>query len=191
MHHYLVDPTRLRALIRVRGYPTLSAFAAAHRLSRATLQSYLRGQTPISTAFYHLAKALRVDPLTLLTLDTKSKTPPEQEILPIATALCRQVPQLAVGLFGSRATNRARTYSDWDLGITRGATALATADFLRCKRLVDDLAEDLPRRVDLINLDAAPTWFLEGIHYPPIFLGGTETSWQYFLGVLHGTQKAA
>ena len=43
--------------------------------------------------------------------------------------------------------------------------------------------------VDLVNLDQAPHWFLAGIDYEPIFLGGDREAFIHFKGVLHGIQK--
>lgn len=192
MLRYCIDTARLRAAIRTQGYPSLAAFAQARGLSRATLQSYVRGQTPLSAAFYALADALRLDPLSLL-VPTKASAadPPHREILPIVQTLCRRHPRVAVALFGSRANATARPYSDWDLGITGGHEGLSAIEYLRAKQCVDDLAEDLPRKVDLIHLDAAPSWFLTETTYQPVFLGGAPESWIYFLGVLHGAQKSA
>ena len=54
---------------------------------------------------------------------------------------------------------------------------------------VEDIVDDLPRSVDVVNLDNAPLWFLEGIDYDPIYLGGKQGAFEFFLGVLNGIKK--
>lgn len=180
-----------RALGRL-GYANVTQFAKQHGINRATLNNYLHGRGPFPDSFYAIADALQVDPLQLLApISSESNIPKLAEIAPIIKACSEVSPLVALGLLGSRATGAAQQYSDWDLGVTGGIQQLSTKEFLHIKQIVIDLSEDLPRVVDVINLDAAPEWFLKGIHYTPNFLAGNESSWAYFMGVLHGVQKAA
>ncbi len=180
-----------RALSRA-GYASTAQFAREHRINRATLNNYLQGRGPLPEAFYAIADALHADPLQLLIPTTSvGDIPKLEEIAPIITAVSAASSQIAVGLLGSRAHGAAKTYSDWDLGVTSGLHPLSDKDFFRLKQMVNDLADDLPRGVDLMNLDAAPDWFLKGIQYTPKLLAGNELSWSYFMGVLHGVHKAS
>lgn len=173
------------------GYANSAQFARAHKINRATLNNYLQGRGPLPESFYAIADALQMDPLQLLTpTSSESDIPKLEEIAPIIKACSEVSPRIAVGLLGSRAKNIAKEYSDWDLGVTAGMCQLSTGEFLRLKQIVDDMSEDLPRAVDVLNLDAAPEWFLKGVSYMPKFLSGNESSWNYFMGVLHGVQKA-
>jgi len=192
MIRYRLDGGVLKRLIARNGYANVAQFAIRNRINRATLNNYLKGKGPLSESFYDLCQALKADPLTLLV--PASSLPQVQyldEIMPLVKAVTAHDEQVAIGLLGSRVKGTMRRYSDWDLGITHGAGRLTGEIFLGLKRIVDDLADDLPRNVDLMNLDQAPGWFLKGIDYDPIFLAGNETSWNYFLGVLHGARKAA
>lgn len=191
MVHYKLNERQLTTQLRKLGFPTISQFARHHDINRATLNNYLNGRGPFPEAFYLIADALKMDPLQLLIPISKNGIPKLEEVVPIITACSKILPNIAIGLLGSRATGHAQKYSDWDFGVTGGGQPIATKEFLRIKQVVDDLAEDLPRDVDVMNLDAAPEWFLRGIHYVPRFLAGNESSWTYFMGVLHGVQKTA
>lgn len=191
MTHYKLDEHRLSTQLRKMGFPTLSLFARQHDINRATLNNYLNGRGPLPESFYAIADALKTDPLQLLVpVESRGDIPKLDEVMPIIIACSTIDPVIAIGLLGSRATGSAQQYSDWDMGVTGGLQPLTSKTFLRIKQIVDDLKEDLPRDVDVVNLDAAPEWFLRGIHYEPRFLSGNDSSWAYFMGVLHGIQKA-
>lgn len=66
---------------------------------------------------------------------------------------------------------------------------LSGRDFLKLRGRVQELAENLPRKVELINLDAAPDWFLDSINYSPIFLGGNHDIYSYMRGVIDGVRR--
>lgn len=111
------------------------------------------------------------------------------EINFIVENLTQLDPRLAVLLLGSRAKGKPKEFSDWDLGLTRQPKALDDHTFLTWKGYVSDWADDLPRFVDLINLDHTPDWFNEGLNYQPVFLGGNPKSWESFAKQLHAKQK--
>lgn len=109
------------------------------------------------------------------------------EVMPLVKSLKKNLLAGAVVLLGSRAKRRRpATYADWDLGITGGKRAINSRTYLKLKALVDDLAENLPRQVDLVNLDAAPKWFFDGMDYEPIFLGGQKRIWNLKYKEIHG-----
>jgi len=192
MTRYRLDPAKLKIAVQQAGFRHATALTAAHKINRATLNNYLKGRGPFPESYYKICDALKADPLELLSpVASRQDLPHLEELGPLLQAVTRRDPNLAVGLLGSRASGKAKKYSDWDLGLTRGSDSLSTKDYLRLKQIVSDLAENLPRSVDLVNLDGAPAWFLKDLDYEPIFLAGNEISWAHFLGVLHGSQKAA
>jgi predicted nucleotidyltransferase len=189
MVRYHIDSTKLKQVIAQRGYAHVTEFAKRHGFNRTTINNYLKGRGgPFSEAYYIMCDLLEIDPLSILS--PLPATPVDTtEIIPIVRKLCSFDKHIAVGLLGSRARGTARRYSDWDVCVTRGANVLTGMEFLRLKRSVDDEVDVLPREVDIVNLDAAPEWFLEGIDYEPVFLAGNSNAWSYFMGVLHGTKK--
>lgn len=189
MLRYRINDDVLKQALQRQGYKRLSHFAQDQKVNRMTLHHYLKGRGPLPENYYHICDSLGVDPLAFLTPQLESVVAEQEKIQPIIQALLRQQPDLAVGLIGSRARGRAKKYSDWDLGVTRGAKALTPQEGLRLKTLVEDAAENLPWFVDVVNLDQAPLWFLQKIDYQPVYLGGNRAPWEFFLGVLHGIQS--
>jgi predicted nucleotidyltransferase len=187
---YHVDAAKLKRIVTQRGFAHVTEFAKAHGFNRATINNYLRGKGgPFSEAYYVICDALQVDPMSILSPISAQQEDEVDEIMPIVKKLCASDNEIAVGLLGSRAKGNSRKYSDWDLCMTRGGRALTGEEFLKLKRTVDEDVDRLPREVDFVNLDAAPAWFLLGISYEPVFLGGSSNSWSYFTGVLHGAKK--
>lgn len=173
-----------------KGYAHVTEFARMHGFNRATINNYLKGQGgPFSDSYYNICDALQVDPLSILALLPAKQPADTDEIMPIVKKLCSFDKDVAVGLLGSRAKGTGRKYSDWDLCIAKGPNILSGEEFLRLKRSVDNEVDGLPREVDIVNLDAAPEWFLTGLDYDPVFLAGNSNAWSYFMGVLHGTRK--
>lgn len=190
MSRYHIDPAKLREAVAQKGYAHVTEFAKLHGFNRATINNYLKGQGgPFSEAYYIICDALQIDPLSILSPLPAKPIVGVDEIMPMVKKLCSFDKDIAIGLLGSRAKGKNRKYSDWDICVTRGPNLLAGEEFLRLKRSVDDEVDRLPREVDIVNLDAAPEWFLTGIDYEPVFLAGNSNTWSYFMGVLYGTKK--
>lgn len=173
------------------GYPNLARFASQHGLHRNTLHGFLRGKNVFSAPFQKIVAKLKVDPLDLIVPQSEflPKLKYIEEIQPIVARLAKADPEMAVVLLGSRAGKRARPYSDWDLGIFRYPRGLSGMEYLRLKGMVQELAEDLVRNVDLVNLNQAPAWFLAGIQGEVVFLDGKKDAFLYLRGLLDGIQK--
>lgn len=184
---YILNREAFEEQLRVKGYKNHLEFCKKTGIHRNTLNYYLSGHEIFPKKFYKIAEGLGVDPKELIA----QKAPQIDYLNEIKTIIqeLSQKPGVAVVLLGSRANGRAKRYSDWDLGVTAGEKKLSGFELLRLKRSVEVLAEDLPRKVEIINLDAAPCWFLESIDYEPVFLGGDANSYHYFKGVLDGHRK--
>lgn len=189
---YKLDHKKLKKALTESGYPSLSRFAAKAGIHRNTLSNLLAGRSIFSASFQSLAKALRMDPMELAApqSDFPSKTKHIDEIRPIVARLVKESPGAAVLLLGSRAAGKARNYSDWDLGIFGHAKPISGLDYLRLKGIVGEMSEDLVRQVDLVHLNQAPLWFLEGLtSQSVVFLDGNRDTWIYFQGVMDGIEK--
>lgn len=188
---YTMNPKIAQKRIFELGFSSLGDFASKARIHRNTLQNLVRGQSVFSRAFESVSKALQMDPLDLLSpqSDFRSQVKEIDEIRPIVAVLVREQPGLAVVLIGSRASRRARRYSDWDLGVVRYPAPLSGLEYLGLKNRVEDLSENLVRRVDLVNLNQAPSWFLEGLADGMIFLDGNQGAFTYLKGLTDGVQK--
>ncbi len=188
---YILNQKKFNGLLLKGGYESLLDFCRKTSIHRNTVQVYLNKKDVFSSAFLNICSALKSDPLDLIipTSESKASIANMDEISIIIGALVKQNPGLAILLLGSRAKGREKRYSDWDIGITAGDKPLTGSEYLQLRGMVEDLADDLPRSVQLIDLDAAPLWFLEGIDYDPIFIDGSRESYLYFTGVLDGIRK--
>lgn len=190
MQRYHLDAEKLASALKKNGFAHLTQFTRKMDFNRMTLHHYLKGKGPLLDTYYELCQALKTDPLELLSpLLPKNKVADDSRIKTVCENTLKAYPQIAIGLFGSRAKGCHKKFSDWDLGITRGVNPLATKDYFRLKDLIEELADDLPYLIDVIRLDQVPDWFLEKIDYEPLFLGGNEIAWAYFQGILHGVQR--
>lgn len=188
---YVIDRAAVTKRMKALGFLNASQFANRIGVHRNTILGYFSGKPVFASAFLKIANALGRDPLELITLADKGPVFAEHidEIRPIIAALVRQSPGIAVVLLGSRAKGRAKAFSDWDMGVTRPASPITSEEFLSLRRVAADLAEDLVRNVDVINLDAAPDWLWADLDYEPVFLAGDREGYSFLKGMLHGIKK--
>ncbi|MFH0799504.1 MAG: hypothetical protein V2A66_04905 [Pseudomonadota bacterium] len=188
---YILDDKRFLAKLRALGFKGVFDFAASKGIHRNTVSLYLKGACAFSSAFDRIARAVGADPLEIIhpAMEASAEIEDLDEIASVVSFLTRRDHKVACMLLGSRAMKKGRVHADWDIGITRGGKPIGGDEYLDLRVGVSDIAENLPHGVDLINLDAAPAWFLEGIKYDPIFLDGDRESFIHFQGVLNGIKK--
>lgn len=187
---YVLNQGLFKKRLSEMGFTSVSEFTKKTAINRNTLLSYLAGKNVFPTTFTQIAEELKSDPLEfLLAVSESSKIQNFDEISHIIAAIAKSDKKISVLLLGSRAKGSAKKYSDWDIGITCGESPLTTEKYLHIKNMVSELSEDIPRNVDIINLDSAPSWFLKEINYNPFFLDGNNESFAHFKGVLNGIKK--
>lgn len=188
---YIINSNILKKAMVGKNIGSMALLSKESSVHRNTILGYLSGKSVFLDTFTQIADHLGLDPLELITpaSETKAKAENIDEIKQIIAALTKTKKGCAVILLGSRAKGRAKKYSDWDIGITGGTNPISSSEYLTMKNKVDELSEDLPRTVDLVNLDSAPAWFLKAIDYEPQFLDGNKEAFIYFKGVLYGAKK--
>lgn len=191
MYAYKINKETLKKRLLELGYRSLSAFAAKTGMHRNSLLNLLIGRDVFCSTFRKIAEELRIDPLDLIVPAAFSKLNIDflGEIYPIVNAIIEYDKEIAVALIGSRAKRKAKKYSDWDIGIVRANKPISGREYLKLKAIVDEKSENLVRIIDLVNLNAAPLWFLENIKDDIIFLEGSNESFVYLKGVLDGIKK--
>lgn len=189
---YILNNSLFRRLLIGKGYANLLDFSRKTLIHRNTLNNYISGKSVFAGAFEDIAEKLDVSPLELIMpiSDTSVDIDNIDELKPVIAKIVGMDKNIAVLLLGSRANRREKKYSDWDIGITRSSNQIEAKEYLRIKEAVLSAADDLPRSVDIINLDSAPVWFIKNIDYEPVFLDGKWESYLYFKGVLDGIKKA-
>lgn len=188
---YCLDVKKFKQSLAEVGYESLSAFSLASKIHRNTLQGLLAGKQVFVASFLDLAAQLKKDPLELLSVQSSLsvKISYIEELRPILPQLLKLDPKIAIVLLGSRARGNAKKYSDWDLGLFRYPEPLSGREYLRLKRVAEDESENLVRKIDVINLNQAPLWFLQGVKQDVVFLDGVQESFLYLKGMLDGIQK--
>ena len=189
---YVLDTERLRELIALRGYESLNDFASREHVHRNTLSGYISEEkSVISSVMNRIAKSLQVDPFHLIRRSDMggSEADEYKALLLLIRDLSKMEGNLAFVLLGSRAKRRSREYSDWDIGLTAGRQKISSRTYLALMSNIQDKTEDFSRSVGVINLDASPAWFMEGIDYTPGFLGGRVEAFQYLLGLIDGISR--
>lgn len=185
---YRLSRESFKKLLKERGYKNAQDFCKKTSIHKNTLNYYLSGRDVFSKKLCEIAFHLQVDPIELVEACDTSKID-SAEIEKIVSYLSLEK-GMAVALLGSRANGKSQKFSDWDIGVTRGSKKpISGREFLRLRAWVGEVADDLARKVDLVNLDEAPQWFLESIDYEPIFLGGDKETFERFMGVLDGIKK--
>ena len=186
-----LDLQKLKDLMKEQGLVSISTLAVRSGVHRNTIRAYLQGnKSPYSSTFLAMANCLGVSPAALISNST-CEDAPVKKLLSLLEPAISANSDLAFILIGSRAQGKAREFSDIDLGITAGSEALDYKRFLSIKSRINDLVEDFSWLVDVVDLDAAPLWFLQGIDYQIHFLAGSISSFSFFKGVLDGVQKAS
>jgi predicted nucleotidyltransferase len=82
--------------------------------------------------------------------------------MPFVEELHKRHPTISIFLFGSRARGRARTYSDFDLGVY-AKDGVRLAEFLQILEEKEAFEEVAPQRIDCVNLNNATPEFLREI----------------------------
>jgi len=191
MNKYQLDFIKFKSQIIAKGYKNLAEFAAKNSIHRNTLRNLLAGQPVFLDSFSRVAEILEVDPLELIIPHAKlpSHIKGSEELAPIVARLLQKEKKMAIVLVGSQARKRAKKYSDWDIGIFRQPIPISGMEYLKLKQLVEDMGENNIRQMDLINLNQAPSWFLESLKEPLLFLEGNRESYCYLQGLIDGIQK--
>ena len=186
---YRIDPDKLTKIMSQRGVANLSVLAERSGVHRNTIRAYVKGEkSPYSSSFLAIVEQLKVEPEELIG-ESQTVDEPVRELLKLIAPVVSANPDVAFLLIGSRAKGSARKYSDIDIGVTAGSDPLDYKRYLAIRSDIEDLVDDFSWLVDVVNLDAAPSWFLEGMDYEVRFLAGNYSSCSFLMGVLNGIQK--
>ncbi len=173
---FVMNKERFREALKASGYSSIDSLAKALGVHRNTIHYYLSGRGILPSPFQRLLTLLKLDIGQILVKQRENGSSPGREIAPIVDALHSEFPGTTMVLFGSRAQNRSHPYSDWDIGAF-SRKGLAHALYRQMVLRKDDLAENLPTLIDLVNLNRANSSFLQNISAHWIFLTGQQQDW--------------
>ncbi|MFA5812736.1 MAG: helix-turn-helix domain-containing protein [bacterium] len=173
----IIDSKRFYEALKKRGYRSVKELAQAIGVHRNTIQHYLSGQGVFPSSLEKVMKALAVEPADILTEKTDNADSPVPAVIAnLIDSLHVEFPAVSFVLFGSRTTGKARRYSDWDIGVY-SRHGLDHPTYRKIVLRKDDLAENLPYSVDIINLNNADPQFLRAISRSWMWLAGFNQDW--------------
>lgn len=175
--HYL-DAHKIQRSIKEQGYDSLGDFAKVVGIHRNTLHYYLTEKPLLPDKLEAILESLDLSLGDVLC--HKKKTDSVSEIAPVIDRLNLAFPGYTWVLFGSRAGEKNKKYSDWDLGVF-SKDPIPIAVFQDMLLLKDELEEDFPCFVDLTDLSRAEPWFLKSISGHLCFLTGSRQGWEHLL----------
>ncbi len=177
----VVNREVFESALKERGFSSLGELAADLKLHRNTVSQYFNGKSVLPEALSRVLERLRVNPLRALE-ERRTGVPVDESLAllaPLVTRLANQFPHYAFFLFGSRARGTARKYSDVDIGILASG-ALSISELSEIREVVDEVSEDWPVLVDLLDIARAEPAFIANVRRDAIFLGGDLRLWTMF-----------
>jgi predicted nucleotidyltransferase len=173
---YVVDTKRFKQTLKNRGYGSIGELAEGLKIHRNTIHYYLSGHGVFPENFEKIIQALELKPHEILMEKSDEQLLSLEKIAPLVDNLHSEFPEATFILFGSRSKGTAGKYSDWDIGVTSKGK-LSHETYRKIVRRKDELIEDLPYFVDLVNIDRADENFLKEISKHWLFLTGKFNDW--------------
>ncbi len=173
---FTVDTLRFREALHQKGYGSISQLAQALGMHRNTIHHYLAGRGIFPENFEKVMMALGLGPAEILTFKRDTAQAPWAPIAFFVDQLHAKFPQATFVLFGSRASGKAKTYSDWDIGVF-SHEGLAHTVYRKIVASAQDIAEDSAYLIQLMNLNHADSSFLQEISRHWVFLAGRQQDW--------------
>ncbi len=167
---HMIDKKLFSEGLRKRGYRTIGELADSLNIHRNTVHYYLSGHNVFPEALERIISALDLDIRDIIV--KKDESPAQiEKIAPTIDKLQGKYPDVAFILFGSRAKGKSKKYSDWDIGVYRSG-GLLHETYRNIIKKKNDLAENLPFFIDVVNFNNADAPFLRE----------ASKSWQFLTG---------
>lgn len=175
---YVLDRESLLAAMNRKGIRSFSELARRTGVHRNTLGRFISSGEPVlPDSLTRVFAELELEPSSAITKAEKEGDPlTSPEFVSFLDQLVVFHPRAAYALFGSRARNEAKRYSDLDLGVfsREGITLDKHLELIDIKERFED---ESPWLVDLINLNTADQEFIEKVSADLKFLAGRYGDW--------------
>lgn len=168
-----LDRDKLNKLLKKRGV-SLVQFAKNCGISRQSLYNMFHGRSVLSVPMEKLLMSLRVDledivKKTATTAEPLKKAPEQIKRVQLFLEDFAKKHDASLFLIGSRARGKKGITSDWDFAFYFPSVKRPD-DYAMIKYKAIDAA--FPYRIDVVNLNDAPEWFLQSIEKDAILLSG-------------------
>lgn len=173
MHCYELDSKKLTDTIKTSRFKSISKLAQSIGVHRNTISHFFKeGVSVIPESLTKLFSALGKDAREYIVL----KNDQRKEIAFVVDHIHELNPKCCITLFGSRARGTNRKYSDYDIGIY-SREGIDHVTYCKIIDKVDQITDDFPYLVQVVNLNRADQLFMDSIRSDLIFLGGRMTDW--------------
>lgn len=173
MHYYELDSKKLTDTIKASRFKSISKLAQSIGVHRNTISHFLKeGVSVIPESLTKLFSALGKDAREYIILKDGGRV----DIAFIVDCILDLNPKCCVVLFGSRARGSYRKFSDYDIGIY-SREGINHETYCNTINKVEEITEDFPYLVQVVNLNRADQSFMNNIRSDMIFLGGRMTDW--------------
>ena len=178
-------------ILKKQNIPSIAKLAEISGVHRNSIYPLLNGQSsPCTETFTAICNALNVSPLTLINDTGNEDLNTISETLQICINQNKNLRvNYAFFLYGSRANDKARQFSDYDIGLTGGEFKVGWKDYLDIKEFCSLEFDNLPVKVSLLNFDEAPDSFLYDFDSNLKFICGNKDSFMFFKGSLYERTK--
>lgn len=171
---HIIDKRLFNEGLKKRGYKTIGEFAQSLGVHRNTIHYYLSGHGVFPEALERIISVLGLNFQDAIVKKEELASPIEV-ITPVIDRLQADFSNVAFILFGSRAKGVSKKYSDWDIGVYRSG-GLPHEVYREIVQKKNDLAEDLPFFIDIVNFNNADASFLREAAKGWSFLTGSLQS---------------
>ena len=172
----IVDRQKFMLSLKNQGIKSFLEMSRISGLHRNTINHYLKGGSIYQTAFLEICKILQVQPQDLTSASPTQIVIPA-ELAQTLDALHQSYPDITFVLFGSRARNSAKPFSDWDIGFFANKK-ITHQTHLNLLKKMDDLMDNSMLEINLVNLQEADVDFLKSIAPDITYLTGQLCDFQ-------------
>lgn len=173
---HIIDNQRFEKALKENGYATIGELAKDLGIHRNTIHHYLSGESVFPSSLEKIFQRLKLRPEEILVQTEESHQGGVEPIASLVDLLQKICSSAAFVLFGSRAKEKSKKYSDWDIGLfcTEG---LDHKLYRKMRQAKEEFEESTPYMIDLVNLNRADNEFLKTARRRWQFLGGSLKSW--------------
>lgn len=175
----VMDAQKFRERLRRSHFRSVEGLARSLGIHRNTIQYYLAGHRVLPEKLEGMIRALRLSPFEILLEKDEEDLQGREDVGGLVDRLHEEFPKATFVLFGSRARGMAKKYADWDVGVY-SLEGIPHSTYRLMSRRKEDLSEDLPFLVDLVNLnrlvESDPS-FLRNISREWVLLAGRQQDW--------------
>jgi len=174
---YVLDKNIFIQALKKSGFRSITELSDFIGVHRNTIQYFLSGKNVLPESVDKVLEVLELSPKDAFTKKKPfKKDGGKKQIAFLVDMLHEKFPDITFILIGSRAKNKSRKYSDWDIGCY-SKKGVSHSIYRKMLILIHAQVESLAFYIDLVNLNNAPLSFLKEVSKGWKFLSGKQMDW--------------